>query len=464
MSIKKAEHPNVLYLSTCDYLGGAESIARQQLNYMLEHGYDAHMLTGWKKGNSPNISQTERSRWYTVLRKKYEGIQSSSSLAKGAKYALKILSDPVCALSSLSGREYFNYPKSDVLNYLRRFNYSVNLIHAHNLHSHWFDLRQLISLSKNLPVVVTLHDQWLFTGHCAHPMNCDRWEHDCDKCPNLTIPYRIGFDQTRKNILLKKNIYDRSRLYITSPSNWLLERAKKSILGQAIIEAKVIPNGIDTDMFCNDNGEAKRKLTTQLGLKRESFLIVSSANHIKNNPWKDYKTLIKAAKILDDHIGRAKYINPPTITLLLIGSTEPCIKLTHINIIHKPFCQDLYEVAKLYRAADLFWHAAHVDTFPTTIIESLTSGTPVIATAVGGIPEQIINGVTGWLVKHKDAEALALKTLDMITNTNQRIAMSLEARKYASKNFNQEHQNSFYLDFYQEVLQSYNKQAVPNCI
>src|SRR5690606_33473914 len=46
-------------------------------------------------------------------------------------------------------------------------------------------------------------------------------------------------------------------------------------------------------------------------------------------------------------------------------------------------------VACFYQAADLYLHAAKADTFPTTILEALACGLPVVATAVGGIPEQV---------------------------------------------------------------------------
>ena len=50
-----------------------------------------------------------------------------------------------------------------------------DLLHAHNLHGGYFDLRQLAEFSRQLPCVVTLRDEWLLTGHCAYTGSCQRW-------------------------------------------------------------------------------------------------------------------------------------------------------------------------------------------------------------------------------------------------------------------------------------------------
>ena len=68
-----------------------------------------------------------------------------------------------------------------------------DILHLHNLHGDYFDLGALLQVGEKVPTVQTLHDCWQFTGHCAHPGNCERWKSGCGQCPHLAaIPQFAG--------------------------------------------------------------------------------------------------------------------------------------------------------------------------------------------------------------------------------------------------------------------------------
>ena len=60
---------------------------------------------------------------------------------------------------------------------------AADVLHLHNLHGGYFDLRHLPRLSPRLPVVVTLHDTWLTSGHCAYTLECERWRDGLRRLP-----------------------------------------------------------------------------------------------------------------------------------------------------------------------------------------------------------------------------------------------------------------------------------------
>ena len=62
-----------------------------------------------------------------------------------------------------------------------------DILHCHNLHGEYFDLRILPELTRRLPVVLTLHDAWLLGGGCAHSVDCDRWRDDCGDCAQADL-------------------------------------------------------------------------------------------------------------------------------------------------------------------------------------------------------------------------------------------------------------------------------------
>jgi len=96
------------------------------------------------------------------------------------------------------------------------------------------------------------------------------------------------------------------------------------------------------------------------------------------------------------------------------GEASPPEQIGGVAIRFVPYLKDPKIVARYYQAADLYLHPARADTFPTTVLEALARGTPVVASAVGGIPEQDIEGRTGFLVPVGDAQALARRVLDLL--------------------------------------------------
>src|ERR1044071_4794205 len=116
-----------------------------------------------------------------------------------------------------------------------------------------------------------------------------------------------------------------------------------------------------------------------------------------------------------------------------------------------PFRSDINEVARFYQAADLYLHGARIDTFPNAVLEALACGTPVVATAIGGIPEQIDDGRTGFLVPLADAPAMAtriMQALDDETNRRMSVAAAAEALNRVSLDLQVED----HLNWYKEII------------
>ena len=113
----------------------------------------------------------------------------------------------------------------------------------------------------------------------------------------------------------------------------------------------------------------------------------------------------------------------------------------------------IQKVAWSHQAADLYLHPARADTFPTTVLEALACGTPVVASAVGGISEQIEEGKTGFLVPAGDAPALSGRILDLLADEGFRARMGRQAAEDAARRFGLERMVGEYLALYEEVLQ-----------
>ena len=221
-----------------------------------------------------------------------------------------------------------------------------------------------------------------------------------------------------------------------------MDKVQQSMLAPAIIEARVIPNGVNRDVFHPGDRETARH---RLGLPGEPLILLAAATAIKSNAWKDYATLEKAAEQLSGMEADR------SVLLLALGSEAPTLRRGRLEIRFVPFLTDPRQVALHYQAADIFVHAARADTFPTTVLEALSSGLPVAASAVGGIPEQILPGQTGLLVPPGDATALARALGTLAGNAELRRNMGASAAADAARRFDEREMLRAYCGWYEEI-------------
>jgi glycosyltransferase involved in cell wall biosynthesis len=375
------------------------------------------------------------------------GAATRSLLDRGVRvlpritFELSRLGDLPNELARRRGREPFHYPGTRRL--LSVAGFKPQILHAHNLHRDYFDLRLLPQLSAAVPVVITMHDAWLLSGHCAHSLGCERWVTGCGHCPDLTIPPAIRRDATAFNWQRKRAIYARSRLRVAAPSRWLLEKVDRSMLSPAVIESRVIPNGVDLEIFRPGDRAAAR---ARLGLPNDCDVLLFTALSIRDNRWKDYETLRAAV------IQLAQKSRTRQLVFLAAGDDLPNENLNGVEIRFVPFSSEASRVAEFYRAADVYLHAARADTFPTSILEALACGTPVVATAVGGIVEQITDKETGMLTPPNDPHAMADAVTRLLENRELRLAMGARAVEDARRRFGRQRMIDQYLDWFCEIL------------
>lgn len=424
-----AEQPlSILQVSTVDNRGGAARIAWSLHRTYRKRNLYAWMVVGQKFSNDPNIL-------------------SVCNEPRRIKLA-RVWSSAKRWLNIQRGHEDFDFPGSRSI--LNLPPYKPNVVHCHNLHGGYFDLRALPWLSHSLAVLLTLHDSWLLSGHCAHSFNCDKWKSGCKKCPDLSIYPAIMHDGTSFNWHRKKKIYARSQLYIATPCKWLMGQVEKSILAPSVIESKVIPNGIDLDIF---HPAEKQTVRDTLHIAQDTKVLLFLANGIKENIWKDYHTLRNVIALLAENQQYQKLL------FIALGEDGPVEQLGKAEIRFLPYQEDSHKVALYYQAADIYVHAARADTFPNTVLEALACGTPVIATSVGGIPEQIVDGQTGFLTQPGDATAMADKITKLLGNNSFLRKMGTAAGDYARTYFGLDRMVNDYLSYYQEILEREKKVA-----
>jgi glycosyltransferase involved in cell wall biosynthesis len=450
---------DILQINAFDVYGGAEKIAWELFKAYQQRGHGSWLAVGRKLTQDDHVLEIPKTLRPVPWARLCQGLHDrligngnrTQALARLCGW-LRIMAQGIPAIQHELGWEDFNFPGARKM--LQLTPQRADIIHAHNLHANYFDLRYLPGLSHAVPLIVHLHDAWLLSGHCAHSFECDRWIIGCGTCPDLTIYPGIKRDATAWNWRRKKKIYARSRLYIATPCNWLMDKARKSMLMTGAQGCRVIPNGVDLAVFHPGEKQAAR---AELGIDQAAKVLLFAAHGIRDNIWKDYHTLRKAVALTDAHLQEGG------ITFIALGEDAPPERIGTAEVCFVPPQQDPRRVACYYRAADIYVHAARADTFPNTILESLACGTPVIATAVGGIPEQIIEGVTGFLVAPGDSMAMAHKMAYLLNSPDVRLRMGQAAAEDAKARFNLDKQASKYIQWYQEIIDQQKKRIKANC-
>lgn len=359
----------------------------------------------------------------------------------------RYMAHPTNWWQSRLGRENFNFPETWKLFSLTPDR--PDILHCHNLHGGWlprggyFDLRALPWLSRHIPTVMTLHDTWMLSGHCAHTLGCERWKSGCGHCPDLSIYPAVARDATAFNWKRKRDIYAAGGFYVAAPSRWLLRQVEQSMLAPAVIQGRVIPNGVDSSVF---KPGSKRQARAALGLSPHDAVLLFVANAAKSNRFKDYRTVEQSA------MKTAAGYRQRRVVLFVVGDTGDPIMFENGAVHFVPFQRNPKVTAQYYQAADVYVHAAKSDTFPNTILEALACGLPVVATAVGGIPEQVDEHRSGFLVPAGDADAMASLVRKLLENERLCMSMGDTGSRIAAQTFTAERQAQAYLDWYAQIL------------
>jgi glycosyltransferase involved in cell wall biosynthesis len=442
--------PRILLVSTSDVGGGAELSAWNLFNAYRNRGYAVQLAVGRKRTADPDVvgidNDAFRSQWARFWMRAGERLEPvGHRLGDGGRLQAMAMwtGEPFRWLDVARGREDFCYPGTWQL--LRSGSFDV--VHCFNLHGWYFDLRILPALSRRHPVILDLRDAWLLSGHCSHSLACERWQAGCGRCPDLNLYPSVRRDGTAFNWRRKQRIFSRSHLHVASPSQWMMQKVRESMLGPYVQESRVVPTGIDLAIFSPGDKVRNR---TELGIALDAKVLLFVANAVRRNYWKDFQTLASAFRLLRARMGDK---------LLLVGVGEQTsVGEQEVDIRFVPHQKNPLEVAKYYRAADLYVHAAAVDTFPRSVIEALACGTPVIGTRVGGIPEQIRDldesgqvAPTGALVPAADAEALARAIDRLLTDEALRQQLSRNAAADARDRFDLQKQADCYLSWYETL-------------
>lgn len=278
--------------------------------------------------------------------------------------------------------------------------YNPDVIHLHNIHGYYINIEILFEYLRycGKKIIWTMHDCWAFTGHCTYfdYVGCEKWKTGCEHCIQKTeYPARIGPDMSNRNYHVKKRLFTSiPNLVLVTPSKWLENLVKESFLKD--YRTIMIHNGVDTTIFKPTKSNIKKCYACE----NKKVILGVAAVWDKR---KGLNTFIELAQKLDS-----------TYQIILVGLSRKQLENLPDNVIGIEKTNNVEELIKLYSAADVFVNPTLEDNYPTTNIEAIACGTPVISFDTGGSSESA--NMFGMNVPQKNIDLIikAIANMDII--------------------------------------------------
>lgn len=312
-----------------------------------------------------------------------------------------------------------------------------DIIHMHNIHNHYLNIRILLEYiaEKHIPCVLTMHDCWTFTGHCAYfdYSGCNKWKTGCEHCPSLRdYPKTFApIDPSSWNYKMKKKLFAPLNITFVSPSQWLCDLQRLSFLKDK--PCVVINNGVDTEVF----RPIKSNVREEYGIGNRKMILAVAGGLA---PRKGREYLLKLPTLLHDD---------EVLVLVGLQKGQDALLPNTPKVIGINRTKTSDELVGLYSEADIFINPTLEDNFPTTNIEALACGTPIVAFSSGGSTE-VITSSTGIAVEPRDMDGLLSAIREVLAKGKSHYTNA--CRKKAVTDYNKDVQYGNYIELYNKII------------
>lgn len=407
-----------LWKSDSAQLGGGGAVAMNRLHSGLRKaGVDSKILCEHTTTESPHVLVLQHRQQLEILEKILKQVTSRLGF------------NDIHRISSFNIKQHEAYLDADIL-------------HFHGIHGGFINYLALPSLTESKPTVFSLCDMWAMTGHCGFSYDCDRWKIGCGKCPYPDAHPAIKRDATHLEWKLKDWVYNRSNLTIVSKSKWLTKQAQQSMLNRYPIYE--IYNGIDTEIY---QPLAQEQCRLELGIPSDKKVLMFAAVEL-NNFRKGGDLLLKALQSLPASL------KAETVLLTLGKGSEDLSEAVEMQTLNLGYVSDDHRKVIAYSAADLFLFPTRAETFGNVALESIACGTPVVSFKVGGVPDHVRPGITGYLAEPENFKDFYDGIVQLLEDKNLRDRMSQQCRAIALQEYSLELCTQRHIELYSKLLQN----------
>ena len=410
---------SIVHFSTADRTGGSAKAAVRIHQGIAELGHHSRMLVRYKHSDDPNIE----SIWPDGPSRLWHRAAEIFSTRSGLQYV---------------------YVPSTRRAVRHRWIRDADIIQLYNIHGGYLSLSALAELSRRAPIVWRLSDMWPATGHCAYAGACERWQHGCGRCPDLSAYPPVRRDATALLWRLKKAAYKKSDVTLVAPSSWMEKVVQQSPLLREFPLVR-IATGVDQTSFNQQVCAAARSASrAELKIPEDATVILFVAHVLQENSRKGEQHLIAALNMLG--------AMPKSILLLAGIGGEAWSKLQPLDTRLAGYREAPRDMAQIYAAADLSVVPSIDENLANTALEAMACGLPIVAFDAGGTRDAVHHMKTGYLAAAGGSRDLAEGIRRLVASAELRTQMGHAASQLVSREFSAAHQAERFSQLYGDVV------------
>jgi glycosyltransferase involved in cell wall biosynthesis len=426
----------ILHINTYDKAGGAEQFAfdfvhqdfskKKYLDKKNEN-IETKFIVKRKKTDSPKVEALPRPL-------------SSHFLEKIDKGIYKLIKRTFFSDWSVLKKIHFTFENLQK----NEFYQNADIIHLHNIHYDFFDLKDLIKIAKEKKIVWTMQDMWAITGGEAYTFENENYKKGIGKTPYQAVHPLLNpvIDRRQNYLEQKKQVYQelarlpKNSITFVPVSKWLENCFKESFVYNSDLQVQTIQNSVDTSIFSNQK---------QRAWNTPRILFYNSSN-----PYKGGTVFEKALELYSQKLEKEN--KEAGFELFLIGKSLPNQntfkgKITQIDPI-----SDRKKMNELYNQVDIMVFPSRAENFSLMVLEAMLTGVYVVGSAAGGIVEQLSEN-RGTLFENGNENDLLLQLESVLSRDIEDIRQNAyQTSDYVNANWSLEKIIERYIDLYKKII------------
>ncbi len=315
----------------------------------------------------------------------------------------------------------------------------ADIVHYHILHRFFFSLFDYPALMNSGKTVWTIHDPWIVTGNCVHPLSCEKWRTGCGGCDRLTENgFEMREDHTGLMWQIKREVLRQINPHIVVASEFMEDYLRRSPITGHFDKIHRIPFGVKTEKY--DLGR-KKEIRHRFGIPEDRIVLGFRAD---NNPIKGCEYIYEALSSLEER---------ENITLVTVGDgvVREDVKRAY-RIRELGWLNDENLVADFMLMCDIFLMPSIAESFGYMALEAMAAQAPVISFE-GTVVEEITEASRcGLSVTWRSSGALREAVNFLILHGNVREEMGREGRRRVEREYLFREYVRKHRELYEEIL------------
>ena len=311
----------------------------------------------------------------------------------------------------------------------------MQLTHASSFAS-WSSLARLLAGRR---VVWTIHDMYMFTGHCVYSLGCSRWQSGCGECPDFDIPFSISRDTTAALYRSKEKLFRQVRPQLVVASSWMDEAVSQSPILKELPRTR-IPFGTMRTIFSPRDKKAAR---ASFGIAEDAHVISFRSVPFAKN--------FKGMEMIEEALRRLS-LQKPTYLLTFQEKSGLDSLRNKYQFIELGWTEDQELMALAHSATDVFLMPSSAEAFGIMAIEAQACAAPVIVAQGTALPETAGAPGACLVVPQNDAQALADAIARLLGDSALRASLGKAALEHIDAHHDFITHAEAHLDLYESMM------------